>query len=88
MGEQFNIKDAETVRLARDLARQLGKTVTATVREALEEKAALRAADIAARKAAILKIAAEIRESMPPEMRRMSSKELMDAIYDDDGLPA
>lgn len=87
MGEQFNIKDPETVRLARDMARQLGKTVTATVRESLEEKAARREAEIEERKAAISKMAAEFRASLPPELRSLSSREWMDAIYDEDGLP-
>jgi len=69
------------------MAAKLGKSVTATIREALEEKAARRAADVQERIEAILAAPAAIRESMPPEMRMMSSKELVDAIYDQDGLP-
>lgn len=87
MGRQFNLKDERAIALAHELADKLGKSVTATIREALEEKAARRAAEREARIAAIMKIAAEIRESMPPEVRRMTSKELMDSLYDEDGLP-
>ena len=87
MGAQLNIKDSETIELARGLAAKLGKSVTATIREALEEKARAREADVQERIAAINKIVDDIRQKMPPEVRAMSSKELMDSIYDEDGLP-
>jgi antitoxin VapB len=87
MGAQLNIKDAETIELARGLAAKLGKSVTATIREALEEKARAREADVQERIAAINKIVDDIRQKMSPEVRAMSSKELMDSIYDEDGLP-
>ncbi len=87
MGAQLNIKDAETVELARDLARQLGKSVTETIKEALEEKAHKREAEIEENIAAVREIAREFRDSMPPEMRGKTSKEWMDDIYDEDGLP-
>lgn len=84
MGAQLNIKDAETVELARDLARQLGKTVTETIKEALEEKARTREAEIEARIARLKTIVEHIRTEMPDDVRNMSSRELMDSIYDDD----
>ncbi|WP_337846745.1 type II toxin-antitoxin system VapB family antitoxin [Sphingomonas sp.] len=87
MGAQLNIKDAATVELARDLARQLGKSVTETIKEALEEKARKREAEIEEKIAAVREIAREFRDSMPPEMRGKTSKEWMDDIYDEDGLP-
>lgn len=87
MGAQLNIKDAETVELARDLAKQLGKTVTETIKEALEEKAQARDAEVQATIAAVRELAREFRDSMPPEMRGKTSKEWMDDIYDEDGLP-
>lgn len=86
MGAQLNIKDAETVELARSLAQKLGKSVTETIREALEEKARAREAEIEAKIARINAIVDDIRAKMPPEARRLTSKELMDAIYDEDGL--
>ncbi len=54
MGVQLNIKDPETVRLARELAGQTRRTVTETVRAALEKMAEEREEAIARRKAAIL----------------------------------
>jgi antitoxin VapB len=40
MGVQLNIKDEETVRLARELAAEMGETVTQAVRIALQERKA------------------------------------------------
>ena len=87
MGKQLNIKDERTIELAQELAVKLGKSVTATIREALEEKAARGIVEREERKAAILKAAEDFRRKMPPEWRTMTSKEIMDSIYDEDGLP-
>lgn len=87
MGAQLNIKDAETVELARMLAKQLHKSVTETIKEALEEKARARDAEIQATIAAVRELAHEFHDSMPPKMRGKTSKEWMDDIYDEDGLP-
>jgi hypothetical protein len=54
MGVQLNIKDPETVRLARELAGQTRRTVTETVRAALEKMAQEREEDFARKKATIL----------------------------------
>ena len=87
MGVQLNIKDPETVRLARELAGKSGRSVTETIRRALEKVDADRDAEIAARVAAIDSIVEEVQRKMTPEMRKVTSKEAMDSIYDD-GLPA
>ncbi len=87
MGVQLNIKDPETVRLARELAGKSGRSVTETIRHALEKVDADRDAEIAARVAAIDSIVEEVQRKMTPEMRKVTSKEAMDSIYDD-GLPA
>jgi antitoxin VapB len=87
MGEQLNIKDAQTIELARDLAKQLGKTVTATIREALEEKAQICSGKRETRIEAMLAVAKEFREGMPAEWHGKTSKEIMDEIYDEHGLP-
>ena len=87
MGAQLNIKDSETVELARTLAKQLGKSVTVTIREALEEKARAREAEVQARIASINALLEEIHSNLPPDVRGMTSKEIMDSIYDEDGLP-
>ena len=84
MGAQLNIKDERTVTIARDLARQLGKSVTATIREALEEKAQIRVKakeDYIARVTALID---DIRSEMPEDVKKMTSKQIMDSIYDDD----
>lgn len=87
MGAQLNIKDAATVELARDLARQLGKSVTETIKEALEEKARKCEAEIEEKIAAVREISRQFRADMPPEWHGKTSKEIMDEIYDEDGLP-
>ena len=87
MGAQLNIKDAETVRLAKELAGELGKSVTDTIREALEEKVLQRAAKRQATIDAINKIVDDFQRNMPEEWRGRTSKEIMDAIYDEHGLP-
>lgn len=87
MGVQLNIKDPETVRLARELAGKSGRSVTETIRHALEKVDADRDAEIAARVAAIDSIVEEVQRKMTPELRKVTSKEAMDSIYDD-GLPA
>ncbi|MET0310293.1 MAG: type II toxin-antitoxin system VapB family antitoxin, partial [Sphingomonas sp.] len=56
MGTQLNIKDAETVRLARALAEELGGSVTAAVRLAIEEKLARQRDDLEQRRARLARI--------------------------------
>lgn len=87
MGVQLNIKDAVTAELARDLANELGKSVTETVREALEEKRRRREDEIAETVRATMAIAREARDHWHPSTAGMTSKELMDELYDDSGLP-
>lgn len=87
MGEQLNIKDAETIDLARDLARQLGKSITATIREALEDKAKARAEQRQAKIDAINAVVDAFQQKMPAEWRGKTSRQIMDDIYDENGLP-
>jgi antitoxin VapB len=87
MGVQLNIKDARAAELARGLAKQLGKSVTEVVREALEEKHERREAEIRRRIQAVLAITDGLKDRWDPETRHMTSKELMDSIYDENGLP-
>lgn len=83
MATQLNIKDPETVRLARELAGKTGRTVTETVRAALEKAQEDRERAIAEKIAAAKEIVAEFQRIMPEEWRGKTSKEVMDAIYDD-----
>ncbi len=87
MGVQLNIKDAETVRLARSLADSTGRSVTETIREALQKAIAEREQEVERRMSEIREAVAEFRKVMPEEWRGKTSKEIMDAIYDEDGLP-
>lgn len=87
MGVQLNIKDVETVRLARELAKQSHKSVTETIRDALEAKARGAAEEREARLADMVAFADEAYAAMPDDVKKMSLKEIMDSIYDEDGLP-
>ncbi len=86
MGVQLNIKDPETVRLARALAEKTGRTVTETIRSALEQVIADRDADVRHRMAEIDRIVAEVHRK-DPTLRDQSLEDIMDSIYDGDGLP-
>lgn len=87
MGVQLNIKDAETVLLARDLAKQLNKTVTQTIREALEAKRRESNVESERRLAEMMAFADEAQAAMPDDVKKLTSREIMDSIYGDDGLP-
>ncbi|GEM_PF-687149 len=87
MGAQLNIKDAETIRLARELADATGQPVTQAIRHALERELQRREEEIQETIRQVKEISREFIASIPPEMRGKTSKEWMDAIYDEDGLP-
>lgn len=85
MGVQLNIKDAETVQLARDLADATGQSVTAAIKAALKTRIDQQEAEVQARIARIDAIATEFRKNMPPEWHGKTSSEIMDSIYTADG---
>ena len=87
MASQLNIKDPETVRLARALAEAKGSSVTSAIKAALERETQAREAEIESKIAAIMKISEDFRRNMPEQWRGKTSKEIMDEIYDEDGLP-
>jgi hypothetical protein len=84
MGVQLNIKDARTVELARRHAERLGKSVTAALRELLEEEERRREEEVQRRITATNALVDRIRANLPEETKRMTSKEIMDSIYDDE----
>ncbi len=88
MGVQLNIKDARAADLARDLAAKLGKSVTEVVREALEEKTRRRDEEIDRIVREALALTEGSRNHWNPEFRHATSREIMDSIYDEEGLPA
>ena len=87
MGAQLNIKDTETIRLARELADATGQPVTKAIRQALEHELQRREAEIQTKIARVNAIVAEFQRNLPEEWRGRTSKEIMDSIYDEDGLP-
>lgn len=88
MGVQLNIKDPETVRLARELAGRTGLSITESIRGALERDLAMRESEIQERITRAIKIADNFRRHMPADWHGKTSKQIMDEIYDDDSLPA
>jgi antitoxin VapB len=81
----LSIKDAETERLARNLARLTGETVTMATRRAIEER--LRRVGGHSRKAVLLEELAEIRRrwSTMPVINGRTPEQILD--YDEHGLP-
>ena len=86
MGVQLNIKDVETVRMARDLADATGQSVTAVIRSALQHVLHQRAVTRAEKLRQLNAVVDDFQEDMPEDWRGKTSRELMDEIYDD-GLP-
>ena len=89
MTTQLNIKDAETVRRVRELARQRGEPVTATVRALVDKEWRERKEEKERRWQETLRVVREIQDEVrritPPETQGMTLKEIMDSIYDVDG---
>jgi len=86
----MNIKDPEVHAMARELAARRSTTVTDAVRQALRAELERAPAKdevhaLEAKKAAIRAICA--RFSARPEWQGRTSKELQDALYDNQGLP-
>lgn len=81
----LSIKDPETERLARDLARRTGESITVATRRALEER--LRRIGNIHEKARLLEDLAEIRERCAalPIIDDRQPDEIID--YDEHGLP-
>lgn len=85
MASQLNIKDAHTVALARKLASQSRQSITTVIRKALEREEQALETKIAENLEFIKKISEEFRKKMPPEWHNMTSKEIMNQIYDEQG---
>jgi antitoxin VapB len=81
----LSIKDPETERLARNLARLTGENITTATKRAIEER--LRRVGGQSRKAALLEDMAEIRRrwSAMPILDNRASDEILG--YDEHGLP-
>jgi antitoxin VapB len=86
----MNIKDAQVHAMAKELAARRGTSVTDAVRQALSAELerlpdALSEASVEARKEAVRAICR--RTSANPAWQGLSSKDLQDALYDENGLP-
>jgi antitoxin VapB len=81
----LSIKDPETERLARDLARRTGESITAATRNAIEER--LRRIAGASRKSVLLEDLASIRRRCAalPVLDHRTADEIIG--YDEHGLP-
>lgn len=88
MGAQLNIKDAETIRLARELAEMTGQPITQAIRAALERELNAIDRDKAERLDKLRNIVKESRTLWKPEF---DGEELSithtDHLYDEHGLP-
>lgn len=83
MASQLNIKDPVLIEGAQLLAKRRGKAVTATLRGLVERELANDKAQSAERLARMRKWADEVYEQIPDDVKRMTSKEIMDSLYDD-----
>jgi antitoxin VapB len=79
---QLNIKDEALIAGARRLAEQMGTTVTAALRAAVEEKLARREAEREAKFQAIMAIAERASKLVPPGVTSDHSD-----LYDENGAP-
>ena len=79
---QLNIKDEALIAEARRLAGQMGTTVTAALRAAVEEKLARREAERAAKVAALMAIAERASKLVPPGVTSDHAD-----LYDENGVP-
>lgn len=88
MGTQLNIKDEETVRLARKLADAMGQPITQAIRHALERELEALRSEQAKRTEEALSIVREARSLWKPEFDGEElSTAYKDHLYDERGLP-
>ena len=82
----LNIKNAETYRLIRELARLTGESMTGAVTEAVRERLdrLKQTEDDAGMAERILAIAADMRARLPDDFFDVEHGDL---LYDEDGLP-
>jgi hypothetical protein len=83
MGAQLNIKDETIAEEWRSWARQDGRSITATMRDVMERERDRRDADRTDRLARMIAFTKELQAAVPLASRGLTSKEMMDSIYDD-----
>lgn len=88
MGVQLNIKDAETVRMARELADATGQSVTQAIKAAIERELNALHKDSEDRLQRLHAIVQEARGHWKPEFDGEElSVTYKDHLYDEHGLP-
>ena len=88
MGVQLNIKDAETVRLARELAEETGQSVTQVIKTAIVRELSNLREERESRLEQMRAIVREARTHWKPEFNGEElSLTYKDHLYDERGLP-
>jgi antitoxin VapB len=85
----LHINDAETDKLARELAQETGETLTVAVNKALKERLDRVTAAEKKKEEKLLAEFEKILSRVSPELRneKKTGRELIDEMYDEDGLP-
>ena len=86
MATQLNIKDPVLIERVRTLAARNGEPVTATLRHLVDAAWHEREREIDARFAKMQAWTRKAQAMVPPELKGVTSKEIMDSIYDEDEL--
>ena len=84
MASQLNIKDAVLIERVRSLAALRQEPVTAMLRHLVDAAWKDRDREVEDRLAAMRAFTAQMQAAVPAELRGVSSREIMDSIYDDD----
>lgn len=84
MAAQLNIKDPATIELARSLAKRTGRSVTATIRDSLEQADSANNDRISERAERFLASLRAIPFEMPPELVGKTSREIIKEVQEED----
>lgn len=82
MATQLNIKDPETIALARTMAKRSGRSVTATIRDALEQVDAANAEAAKVRGEQLLAELREIPVELPPDLVGKTSDQIIREFHE------
>lgn len=85
----LHINDSETDKLARELARETGESLTVAVNQAVKERLGRVKTKRQAGDEKFLAEIKKIQDMVSPEFRnqKKTGRELIDEMYDEDGLP-
>lgn len=86
MATQLNIKDPVLIERVRDLAKRDGQSVTAKLRTIVDSEWKAQEANNADQLARMIEFTRELQAAVPAELRHLTSKEVMNSIYDDNEL--